>query len=306
MPILPDLRTESAVDAWVEDATAVQAALVELGRHLGLRGPPERYERGSVPVAAFGDRVVKLFPPEEGRHAATELAALQALHRALPVRTPAPYEPVRVDGWTVLVMERLDGHELANVWETLSPAVQVELGAEVGRALRVMHELPAPPEIPRVDWASWVAERTKTAVIRQRARGCPNDLLMQIPEFLSTADLSPGPIGWLHTEVMLEHLLADPHGSTWRLSGLIDFEPSWVGPVDYELSSIGLFVARGDRRVFHAVLEGLGRPIEPDLPRRVLGMALMHRYCNLGWYLRRLGRPHPGASLLDLAAHWFG
>lgn len=297
-----EIRNDQELDAFMADPARVTAALRLAGQRLGLGGRLHRFARGSVPVGAFGDVVVKLFPAYDAPHADIEHAALAGLAGRLSVATPLPLDRGHLAGWTYLVMGRLEGVELAERWPALTLGEQQDLGAQVGAMLRELNALSAPPAIPRVDWTAYVAERSRGAVDRQRACRATERLVAQIPDFLAAADLAPGTQGWLHTEVMLEHLLVARRGQGWRLTGLFDFEPSWVGPVDYELSSVGLFVARGDRHVFRAVLGGLGRTVDPH---RVMAMALVHRYSNLAWYCRRLGAP-ADATLGELAEAWFG
>ncbi len=112
----------------------------------------------------------------------------------------------------------------------------------------------------------------------------------------------------LHTEVMLEHVLVDSAAGQWRCTGLIDFEPAMVGAAGYEWASVGLFVTEGDGSSFTQVLDAYGYegPRGSVLARRCLAYALLHRYSNLPWYLRRL-RPDPAIDTLeDLADEWFG
>lgn len=303
--MLPHFQTEAELDAWVADAPAVQAALVGVGAHLGLPEAPARYSGGSLPVAAYGDRVVKLFPPSEGVLARTEAAALEGLDGALPVPTPRPLGATEIDGWTAVVMSRLEGRELADVWVELQPGVRADLGRQVGEMAAAMHAVPAPLEVPRLAWADWVEQRTSSCAGLQAKRGAPASLVADIPRFLREADLHEGSVGWLHTEIMLEHLLVVPAEDGWRLSGVFDFEPSWVGPVDYELPSLALFVARGEPTVLRAVLEGMGAEPHAELARRILAMTLMHRYCNLAWYARQLGMPSESATLDAVAEAWF-
>ena len=111
----------------------------------------------------------------------------------------------------------------------------------------------------------------------------------------------------LHTEIMREHLLVEPAGSGWRLSGLFDFEPAMRGAREYEFASIGLFVSGGDARALRCILRAYGyaeAALDNALQNRLMAMALLHRYSNLPWYLQRL--PLPGAQRLEqLAAHWW-
>ncbi|MEN0065529.1 MAG: phosphotransferase [Myxococcota bacterium] len=304
---LPFLANEAALDRWLSDGQAVHHGLVSAARQLGRTEDPERFSRGSLPVAAFGDVVIKLFPHFEEDLAETERGCLAALEGALPVPTPGLIEHRSLPGWHVVVMERLRGVELADRWPTLPLDARLDLARQVGECAVALHRQAAPASVPQIEWSAWVDERKPLVVARQRERGAPAWLLDSLDSFVATADLSEGPRGrgWLHTELMLEHLLAEPTDQgQWRLSGLFDFEPSMVAPVDYEWSSLGLFVARGEANVWRAVLKGLGVASTPDVPLRAFAMALMHRYVNLAWYLRRLPSPHP--DLRSVIEAWFG
>ncbi len=109
-----------------------------------------------------------------------------------------------------------------------------------------------------------------------------------------------GAVGWLHTEVMLQHLLVEKTAHGWRLSGIFDFEPSWVGPRDYELAAVGVFVAQGNGDLLKEVMRAAGMVCSPE---RIFAMACLHRYANLGWYQRLLGGP---VTVMDTPQMWFG
>lgn len=87
---------------------------------------------------------------------------------------------------------------------------------------------------------------------------------------------------------MLEHLLVQVDGDKVHLSGLFDFEPSWVAPVHYEYASIAMFVSAGDRSILSEVLRASHLTVSPE---RLFAMAMMHRYGKLAWYKQRLGGP---------------
>jgi len=58
--------------------------------------------------------------------------------------------------------------------------------------------------------------------------------------------------------VRLEHLLVEATASGPRLAGLFDFEPSWVGPVDYEFALAGIIVSAGDATLLQEILPTCG------------------------------------------------
>jgi hygromycin-B 7''-O-kinase len=112
----------------------------------------------------------------------------------------------------------------------------------------------------------------------------------------------------LHTEIMRQHLLAvEGPGGTWRLSGLVDFEPAMRGDHEYEFVGVGVFVAEGDAPLLTRTLTsyGYGRDqLGPELRRRLLAWGILHRYSNLRWWMRRLPEPSQ-PTLAVLADCWF-
>ncbi|PWK79459.1 hygromycin-B 7''-O-kinase [Lentzea atacamensis] len=255
---------------------------------LGLRGDVVRFEEGSLPVFAIGDDLVlKLWPPEHHDEVPTEVAVMGQLHGRLPVPTPELHDTGVLGEWAYVLMSRLHGEE---------PDVpDVEISAQVGEVLAALHEI-APPEVlePR-NWAAFVAGQKAGCVVQQEKRKLPERWLEQIPEFLDSVDLGePRPV-LLHTEVMSVHLLQQ----NGKLSGLFDFEPAMRGAFEYEFVGAGIFVTKGDRRCWKAMVDAYGRV--PD-PRRVMAYTLLHVYSNVPWFMKDM----PEADTLDeLAVRWF-
>ncbi|MET9231842.1 aminoglycoside phosphotransferase family protein [Lentzea sp. NPDC003310] len=256
---------------------------------LGLDGQVVRFEAGSLPVFAIGDDlVVKLFPPQHHAEVPTEVAVMEALHGRLPVPTPCFQGIGVVDDWACVLMSRLHGEE---------PAVpDVEVSRQVGEMLRALHAVEPPEVLGPADWAAFVVGQREKCVERQREHGLDERWLERIPAFLDRVDLGDQPAVLLHTEVISAHLL-------WRngmLSGLFDFEPAMRGAFEYEFASVGLFVTKGDRRCWAALVDAYGRVPEPE---RVMAYALLHVYSNMPWYMREMPQ---GETFEELAVRWFG
>ncbi|GGN28083.1 phosphotransferase [Lentzea pudingi] len=256
---------------------------------LGLRGDVVRFEGGSLPVFAIGDDLVlKLFPPEYHSEVSTEVAVMEAVHGRLPVPTPRLRGVGLLDDWAYVLMSRLHGEE---------PVVpDVEVSVRVGEMVKALHAIEPPAVLGPVDWAAFVGERRAVCVEQQRKRGLGARWLERIPAFLDGVDLGAESSVLLHTEVMSAHLLR----RNGVLSGLFDFEPAMRGAFEYEFASVGVFVTKGDRECWRALVEAYGRV--PD-PRRVMAYALLHVYSNMPWYLREMP---DGDSFDELAVRWFG
>ncbi|WP_394621566.1 aminoglycoside phosphotransferase family protein [Lentzea sp. JNUCC 0626] len=254
---------------------------------LGLRGDVRRFEDGSLPVFAIGDDLVlKLFPPEHHDEALVEAAVMAALQGKLP--TPKLHATGLLDDWAYVLMSRLHGKE--------PTTPHVEVSRQVGEMLRMLHAVKAPDVVGPGDWAAFVQRQRAGCVELQRKRGLEDRWLEQIPDFLDEVEFEDAKPVLLHTEVMSAHLL-------WRngkLTGLFDFEPAMCGAFEYEFASVGLFVTKGDRECWRALVEGYGRV--PDA-RRVMAYALLHVYSNMPVYLRGMPR---GETFEELAERWFG
>lgn len=296
-PGAPEPRDRSA------DALAASIATAHAGG-----ATPVRFDAGSVPVYALGAAtVLKLFPAAEREQFETEAATLGFLHGKLPIATPELLAHGAGGSWRWLLMSRIRGAPLADVWPHLDPAARTDVMQQAGEALAALHALPLPGlRVTGQPWARFIAERHLHCVVRQREAGLRDPWLARIAHWL---DAHPPPreggVVLLHTEVMREHLFVEPRGERWRVSGLVDFEPSMVGLPEYEFASVGVFLCAGDPRLLASVLKGYG--LQPDRAwrERVFTCLLLHRYSRLRWYLDLLAVPD-STPLASLVEQWFG
>jgi hygromycin-B 7''-O-kinase len=305
---LPAAGTEAGFARIRRDEARLRPGVLALCRRLGLGGESlTRMPAGSVPVYAVGDRLVlKLFPPVARERWTVEDRVLRAVTGRLPVPTPGMRDSGESGGWGYVLMTRLAGEPLTEVWPRTAERDRDRLAAQLGAALAALHEITVPGLGPP-DWGRFVAGQRAGCVARQRARGLSEPWLAQIPDFLASVRLPASPPVLLHTEVMREHLLVAGGTGGWTLSGLYDFEPAMMGAREYEFASVGLFVSRGDARFLRRVLVAYGRPagrLDGELRRRLLAYTLLHRYSDLPWYLEELPAP-PAATLDALAACWW-
>lgn len=199
-------------------------------------------------------------------------------------------------------MSRLRGDSLVDAWPAPT-AGRDRVADEVGGMLAALHALDPTPldgAVGPPDWSEFLAEQCRSAAHRQRGLGVADVWLEQIPGFLATAPPCGARRVLLHTEVMREHLLADPAGP--GLTGLFDVEPAMLGDPAYDFVAVGLFVSRGDPRVLGRIMAAYGRRFAP---RELLASMLLHVYPSLPRYLRELPAP-PEATLDSLAETWFG
>ncbi|MBV9095533.1 MAG: aminoglycoside 3'-phosphotransferase/choline kinase family protein [Streptosporangiaceae bacterium] len=312
MAALPSATTEDAFTAICQDEAALRPGVEQLCRLLRVETSGlTRYASGSRPVYAAGDLVLKLFPPVTiWPGFEVEAKVLTAVQGKLPTPTPQVHAAGAHDGWGYVLMSRLPGVPLDTVWDDIPAGDLDRLAHQLGETIAVLHQSP-PPAVKDwwpSDWSAFVARQRAHCVSEQRALGLPELWAGQLAGFLDAVALPPRPPALLHTEVMRQHLLAaEGTGGTWRLSGLIDFEPAMRGEREYEFVGVGVFVAEGDGRFLARTLTAYGYrhdQLGPGLRRRLLAWGILHRYSNLRWWMRRL--PEPSRPTLDaLADCWF-
>jgi hygromycin-B 7''-O-kinase len=310
--VLPPAVTEDAYAEICRDEAVLRPGVERLCQLLGVdTACLTRYEAGSRPVYATGDLVLKLFPPvSTWPEYQVEVEVLAAVRKRLPAPTPQVHAAGDHDGWGYILMSRLPGVPLDTVWDRIPAGDRDRLAGQLGETIAALHQLPLPaiPGRQPTDWAAFVARRRAECVSEQRAWGLPGLWADQIPGFLDAVALLSGPPVLLHTEIMRQHLLAaEGQDGTWRLSGLIDFEPATRGEREYEFVSVGVFTAQGDARFLTRTLTAYGYrhdQLGPDLRRRLLAWGILHRYSYLAGWMRQL--PEPGrATLYALADSWF-
>ncbi|MFC3576999.1 phosphotransferase family protein [Streptomyces yaanensis] len=307
--MLPRVDTIDELQAMVSDETLLRPAALDVCNRLGLVGlAVRRFDDGSLPVYAIGgDMVLKFYPRFETNEAIREARVLDHLWGQLPLPTPRLHATDEyANGWRFVLMSRLPGYSLSEVWQRLTAADQDRIVAESAETLAALHAMewkPLTDVVGPSDWGAFL-RRQRAGIARQhRAPEVPEPWLSQIPDFLDSVPLPASPeLALLHTEFMLEHLTIDMRGGR-RLTGLFDFEPAMIGDPAYDFVSAGLFVTRGDPRQFRRFYEAYGRaPYDPD---QLLAYTLLHVYSDLPWYLREL--PTPAEPRLDaLAETWFG
>ena len=306
--MFPTIADAAAFDAIARDEVVLQPGLDAIAERHGLTDLV-RFADGSLPVYAAGQSsVLKVYPPCFFSERDREAAVLGALAGKLSIPTPGLDAVGEIEGWGYVVMQRLHGVSLFSAWSAIGEAQRLRLAADLGEALATLHGLPA-PDLGDEPWSDFIAAQTDSAMGRQIGRGLEARWLEQLDGLLDRVDLGVSPAtSLLHTEVMREHLLVDEGSDGWRLSGLFDFEPAMVGAPEYELASVGLFVSAGDAPFLRRLLTAYGyadADLGLALQRRCLVYAVLHKYSNLPWYLKRVPPPEDASQVDDLARIWW-
>ncbi len=308
LPAAPTIEAFHAIDAVTDYGAALRLIAERSG--IDRSAMPVRFEDGSLPVFALAGYVVKLYPPSCEHSYRNERRVLEHLDGALSIATPHVHAAGPLEAWHYLVMTRLQGRPLRVRFEDVPPADRPRLFSRLGEAIAGMHAL-GTDALPQTDWVAMLQQQREGCVARHRRLGLDESWLAQIEPFLDR--VVPELVvdrghALLHTEIMREHVFVDDTAGPFELSGLLDFEPSRVGPPEYELASVGVWLSEGDAGLWGAFVDGLGLPGEGGdvgLARRCMAWALLHRYAHLRRWLERLPARSARRSFDDLASEWF-
>ena len=287
------------------------AAEAICARH-GIEGRPIKFSAGFAVVFGVGlGHVIKLYSPyfaEDQGIEATALTSLSALPGAL---TPEVIASGEVEGWPYLIMTRLQGQQLSDLWSSLSQADRLPLARQVGTVVREMHATAVAQQAAalRVDWVDFVRNQAKGCERQQSGEDLELHWLKQIGPFLSRVlpELEePEHPALLHCELTDGAFFVEQKPDGWKLSGLCDFGDAFVGHPEYDLAAPAVFIARGRVEVYSAFLSAYGATQNVDLSRRLLAYLLLHPYSSLPWYMRKAPPRRDVATLEDLAEYWFG
>ncbi len=283
-----------------------EALATAIATELGIEGTPVRYKTGSLPVFRFGELVLKLFRPDEERYIATEVAVLRRVLGRIAIPTPEALDTGTRDDWHYLLMRRVEGEPLDEIWDDIEPEARITLMRSLGENVAQLHAVPHDDleDVAR-NWAAFLAKYRPTVRQRHLDKGLAVRWADQLDVFVDRWYVEDDRRALLHTEVMRQHVMAQRGPDGWQLSGIVDYEPSMVAPPDYELASVGVFTTCGEPGLLAAYLEGYGTPWDESIPNRVMVQAILHRYGNLKWYLERLGDADGATTLEALAADWF-
>jgi aminoglycoside 2''-phosphotransferase len=212
----------------------------------------------------------------------------------------------REQGGEYLVLERLPGTNLQDAWTDLDPEEQYRIGAGLGDIVRRIHALPVS------DWMHnpWVEDvlvsrrwrdayhappEVATELIESAGSMRPetHSLLARIGAFI--AERSPAfasnPTAFIHTDLHFRNVVV----ADGRISGLIDFEGSRLGPADVELDMLSRTFQSGDEAARLSYINAMSgfRSAYPAIFETPNLVARLEVYEAL-WHLVQLHHWQPG------------
>ena len=205
-------------------------------------------------------------------------------------------------------MSVVEGTSIDRVWPTLDAAARRRLASRLGTVVAAIHSF-APSPKDAAPWPDFYARVRAGAADRERRAGLDPRWIERIEPFLAEVEpLTPGPLVWLHTELLDEHILVEERHGEWIPCGIIDFADGRVGHRAYEFASLAEFVFRGEPGVLRAFMLAYGFApslLDHDTSRELMAWSAMHQFGSIRRSLDAVGPPEP-ASFDELAARLFG
>src|ERR1043165_5316626 len=130
--------------------------------------------------------VIKIFAPFRSQYL-RERAALEFARGKLAIETPQLLHAGEMEGWPYLVMTYLKGVPAREVWAENTESERLEMAAQLGVAMRELHSHTALPseEALNRDWQTFVEQKARESVERQRACGASSEWLESLTPFIS-------------------------------------------------------------------------------------------------------------------------
>ena len=274
---LPAHIEVAAFDAWHDDLPAWREVIESIAAEQG-GGKVEQMPDSTAMVALLGDdRVLKLYPPFLRDHCDFERAALPHFEGRLGLPTPRLLGSGQRDGWPYLVISRLAGVPLVQVWSSLTEPQRLLALHAIGRLAAQAHALPVAPLAALAPaWPAFIQRQRAGCMHRQQRSGLPAHLLVQLQAFIEDT-VPSGPDVVLTGEYTPMNLMWGGQA----VSGMFDFGDGLIGPREYDWLGPLCFLAAGHAARVQALMAGYGAELDADLRLQLLRLLLLHRYSHL-------------------------
>ncbi len=279
-------------DSWKEAAEAIGA------KHGITIYDFKAYPEGSNLVASLNDDlIIKIFPPFHIHQWESEYNVLGFLQNKLTISLPAliAYGMIN-NNWTYIIITKLPGLQLENVWSKCAFENKISILSKIGAVMKEVHSLET-NELSEIEpeWHNFFKHQLIKCKERHRKNGMPDWFLTQVEHYVTTyIYLLPKypKLVILTGEYTPFNLLVQLSHDNWEITGMIDFGDAMIGYREYDLLGPLLFLCEGKTILIQTLFEAYGyrkEEMNMKLRRRLLLLAILHRYSNLKEQIRISG-----------------
>ena len=277
-------------------------------------GDWQRIPEGGNALFALGDKVIlKLVPPNWRAQGLAEIAAAEAIPTGLSLATPRLLASGEINNWVYVVMSRLPGRCLADVWPDLSLEQKRPILRRVGELMRELRQLPVPAASSLLvdDWPGYIAKASAECMDRHRRCEVPTPLLEEVTSYLATAGniAERDELHFIHMDLHPWNLMAVESDGEWQLSGLLDFGDAVIGrSALLEIATPALFMAQGNRELLNELLDAYGyedRSEPAALARDLMATSLIRPCSDITFVMGQVPTTGPRQTWQQVAAQLF-
>ncbi|WDE13587.1 phosphotransferase family protein [Thalassomonas haliotis] len=265
-------------------------------KHALPQGSWQRILAGGNALFALNDEViVKIVPPNWAYQGQAEVDASALLAKQLSIAVPQVLASGTVNNWLYVVMTKLPGISLADVWEKLEQSDKLLLVKQLGQFIRELHHLPLPADnTMKVNWADYIDKLKQDCLPRHQRKGVNEKLVAQIEPYLAQQVLAfdDGADMFIHMDLHPWNLMVERKDGQYRLSAVLDFGDAIVGRSRLlELLTPMLFMCQGNAALVQALLESyslLDCADKERLRQQLMAIALLRPACDFNFVLSQV------------------
>jgi hygromycin-B 7''-O-kinase len=257
------------------------------------------------------DLVIKLFAPMWQADAAKEARWLDTLSTQTQVHIPRVVARGDLEGWPYLLLSRVPGIPLDEIWADLTFEGQLRIAASLGACIAVLHRVAvADIENGRNEWLTFRQSQLLNCPANQSRLGLDPAWVDQIAtwiERLPPLSAKQPDLVLVNGDLNPEHLLCEQDGQGWHVTGFIDYADAIIAHPYYDLVRPG-FIMKASPLLRRAMLLAYGfssTDLSPALSDELFAYTLAHRFASIPETLGELDRAAP-RSLAGLVKTLWG
>ncbi|MGF3024008.1 aminoglycoside phosphotransferase family protein [Methylobacterium aquaticum] len=288
--MFPQIANSSEFAQWRSSPSNWTALVQSIAQAEAIHAPtPRAFGTGTNLVVDLDGRfVLKLFPPIYRTQFHSERITLRQLAGCLTVPIPSLVAEGMHDGWSWLILSKLDGIIGSDAWPTLAERDKESILRQIGRTIAEVQALPVADLIEiKPSWSDFIARQVEACVERHRRNGLVSRLLTDISALLasvpSVVPLDQPPV-ILTGEWIPENFLLAETVDGWTLAAVIDFGDVMTGWREYDLLGPSAFMCGGKPGRVRSLFDGYGITVnecDNAMRRRLLTLMLLHRASDL-------------------------